>query len=60
MAKAGFKNIRVAEGIDVHAWRCPDGRCGLAWQPQTTDKCGACQRPTWWSQNSSRGDDCDG
>jgi hypothetical protein len=60
MGKAGFKNMRLAEGTDLYAWRCPDKRCELAGQPQTTHKCGGCERPTWWSHNSSRGDDCDG
>jgi hypothetical protein len=59
MAKAGFKNMRLVEGITLYAWRCY-GRCELAGQPQTTDKCGACKRPTWWSQDSFRGDDSDG
>jgi hypothetical protein len=60
MAKAGFKNLRLVEGVSLYAWRCADERCELAWQPQTTDKCGGCKRPTWWSQGSSRGDDSDG
>ena len=60
MAKAGFKNIGLAEGKDLYAWRCANERCELARQPQMTDKCGGCERPTWWSQTSSRGDDCDG
>jgi hypothetical protein len=60
MGKAGFKNMRLAEGTDLYAWRCPNKRCELVWQPQTTHKCGGCERPTWWSHNSSRGDDCDG
>ena len=60
MGEVGFNNIRLTEGIHLYAWRCANERCELAGQPQTTDKCGACKRPTWWSHNSSRGDDCDG